>query len=151
MFTLFPQKRFFNQAQEEMILSAIREAEKNTSGEIKVHIESAVQGDVFERSLEIFAKLAMHDTEHRNGVLFYVAMRSHRFAIVADKGINQVVPEGFWDEIKDLLHENFKKSAFTEGLAKGILMAGDQLKAHFPYQGKGIDKNEISDDISTGD
>jgi uncharacterized membrane protein len=98
---------------------------------------------------EVFVLLKLHETRLRNGVLFYLALESHKFAILGDAGINEVVAPNFWQEIKDTMRSHFKQGLFTEGLCKGILMAGQELKAHFPYQAN--DKNELSDDISFGD
>lgn len=137
---------FFTEDQQARILSAVKEAEKATSGEVRVHIETSFTGDVLDRAAWIFKKLDMHKTEERNGVLFYLAVENKQFAIIGDAGINSRVPAGFWDEISNILMKNFREGRFTEGLAEGILMAGKQLKVHFPYQSD--DKNELSDDIS---
>ena len=142
-------QRFFKPEEEQMIVLAIKEAEGQTSGEIKVHIESRCEGHPFERGLEVFTHLEMQLTRQRNGVLFYLAMKDHRFAIVADEGINAVVEETFWDDIKEEMQAYFIAGNIVEGLKKGVLMAGQQLKIHLPYSER--DKNEISDDISMGD
>ncbi|RDV12554.1 TPM domain-containing protein [Pontibacter diazotrophicus] len=137
-------------ADEKKIIAAIQEAESNTSGEIRVHVESNCEGDVLDRATEVFADLHMHLTKQRNGVLFYVALEDHQFAVLGDAGINAIVPDHFWEDITAEVIRNFKQKKYAEGLAKGILMAGQQLKAHFPYDTKG-DINELSDDISFGD
>ena len=139
---------FFTKEQSAHILSAVQEAEKATSGEIRVHIESTLDGDVLDRAAWIFKKLDMHKTAERNGVLFYLAVASKKFAIIGDAGINAKVPEGFWDNIKGVMENEFRAGNFSEGLSKGILMAGEKLKEHFPYQRN--DVNELSDDISFG-
>lgn len=128
------------------IVAAIQEAERNTSGEIRVHLENHCKKDVLDRAAEVFATLKMHETELRNGVLFYLAMKDHRLAILGDRGINQKVPEHFWEDIRDLMVSRFKEGKYSEGLAEGIILAGKQLKSHFPYQQN--DRNELSDDIS---
>mgnify|MGYP001810188695 FL=1 len=102
--------------------------------------------DVLDRAAYVFEKLKMHETDQRNGVLFYLAVHDHKFAIIGDGGINHVVPANFWDEIKETMLEFFKEGKFTDGLSKGILMAGEQLKANFPYHHE--DVNELSDEIS---
>jgi uncharacterized membrane protein len=102
--------------------------------------------DVLDRAAYVFGKLKMHETAERNGVLFYLAVHDHKFAIIGDGGINQVVPVNFWDEIKETMLGFFKEGKFTDGLSKGILMAGEQLKANFPYHHE--DVNELSDEIS---
>jgi uncharacterized membrane protein len=141
-------KDFFSEEQKQQIISAIKEAESHTSGEIQVHLENHCAEDVLDRAAEIFAVLDMHKTERRNGVLFYLAIEDHKFAILGDKGINAVVPKNFWENIKDTMRERFKLNELAEGLCMGILMAGKELKAHFP---KGDNNpNELPDEISFG-
>jgi uncharacterized membrane protein len=141
--------QFFNEEQKKQITDAIKEAELNTSGEIRVHIESDCKTDVLDRAAYIFEKLAIHKTELRNGVLFYLSITDRKFAILGDAGINAVTPDNFWDEIKETVITHFKKEEFAQGLSKGIEMAGNALKEHFPYQTD--DVNELSDDISFND
>ena len=140
--------KFFTEEQKKVIGRAIAEAEKNTSGEIRVHVEKDCPIDVLDRAAYIFEKLAMHKTELRNGVLFYISIDDHKFAILGDAGINAVTPENFWENIKEEVLSLFKAGRYTEGLSKGIVMAGEQLKKHFPYQKD--DVNELPDDISFG-
>lgn len=140
---------FFTKEQQADILSAIKEAEDMTSGEIKVHIETYIDGDILDRAAWIFKKIKMDGTAERNSVLFYLAVINRKFAIIGDHGINSKVPEGFWDNIKDMMEKYFREEKFTEGLTKGILMAGQQLKSHFPYNKD--DVNELPDDISFDD
>jgi uncharacterized membrane protein len=137
---------FFTKEQQAQILASVREAEKNTSGEVRVHIETSCNEDVLDRAAWVFSKLGMNKTAERNGVLFYLAVNDRKFAIIGDAGINAKVPAGFWDEISLLLQKNFREGRFTEGLSEGILLAGEQLKAHFPYLKD--DLNELSDEIS---
>jgi len=137
---------FFTKEQQAQILASVKEAEKETSGEIRVHIETYCREDVLDRAAWIFKKLGMLKTAERNGVLFYLAVADKKFAIIGDAGINAKVPVGFWDEISKFLQKNFKEGRFTEGLAGGIIMAGQQLKAHFPYCEN--DVNELPDEIS---
>ena len=139
-------KDILSKEQKATMFAAIQEAELNTSGEIRVHLENRCRGEVLDRAAEVFALLKMHKTELRNGVLFYLAMKDHQLAILGDIGINNKVPEGFWEEIRDFMVAKFKEGRYTEGLSEGIKMAGKQLKTHFPYQAN--DKNELSDDIS---
>lgn len=139
-------KDFFSNAEELQIMNAIREAESNTSGEIRVHIENKCKTEVLDRAAQVFDLLKMQKTVLRNGVLFYLAIRDKKFAILGDVGINAKVPENFWDEIKELMLEYFKKGDFADGLAQGIIRAGEQLKEHFKHQDD--DVNELSDEIS---
>jgi len=130
------------------IVNAIRQSEKNTSGEIRVHIEDRCKGDVLDRASNVFAMLKMHKTELRNGVLFYLALKDHYFAVLGDAGINAAVPDDFWESVKDAMAQHFSKGEFSEGIAVGVTMAGEKLKQHFPYQKDDI--NELPDDISFG-
>lgn len=137
---------FLSKEQQAQILASVREAEHETSGEIRVHIESKLKGDVLDRAAWLFKKLGMHKTAERNGVLFYLAVSDKKFAIIGDAGINAKVPAGFWDDISELLKKNFKEGKFTEGLTEGIILTGEHLKIHFPHK-KG-DINELPDEIS---
>lgn len=139
---------FFSKEEKEDITIAIKNAELDTSGEIRVHIDSDCKGDSRDKAALIFKKLNMDKTELRNGVLFYLAVNNRKFAIIGDMGINKVVPKGFWDDIRDTMLDNFRENRFSEGLVDGIAMAGHQLKSHFPYQKD--DVNELSDEISFG-
>lgn len=144
-----PVRRFFTQEQEEAIIKAIQEAETSTSGEIRVHIEARSKKDTFKRAIEVFEELGMHATDLRNGVLFYLATEDHKFTILGDKGINESVPKGFWDNIRDVMGRKFQSGDFTSGLTEGISMAGKALGEFFPYQDD--DENELPDQISTSD
>lgn len=143
-----PANEFFSKDEKEDIIMAIKNAELDTSGEIRVHIENSCKGEAKDQAAYIFEKLEMHKTDLRNGVLFYLAVKNRKFAILGDVGINQVVPENFWDEIRDLMLSQFREDKFAEGLETGIAMAGQQLKKHFPYQKD--DVNELPDEISFG-
>ena len=121
---ILPKKKFFNNTQEKQIIEAIKAAELNTSGEIKVHVESLSRGDAYGRALQVFDELEMHKTEQRNGVLFYVATKDRQFAIIGDVGIHKVVREGFWNNIKNEVEIKFRSRQFTEGLVIGITKAG---------------------------
>lgn len=139
---------FLSKEEKELIKSAVQEAELNTSGEIRVHIDNHCREDVMDRASWWFEKLEMQKTEQRNGVLFYLAVKEQKFAILGDVGINTVTQDDFWDNIKEKMLANFKEGNFATGLQEGILMAGEQLKEHFPHQDD--DVNELSDDISFG-
>ncbi|HEY9116327.1 MAG TPA: TPM domain-containing protein [Roseivirga sp.] len=139
----------FNSDQKKRIKAAIEEAELNTSGEIRVHLENHCKTEnVLDRAAQMFAQLNMHKTEARNGVLIYMAVKDHKFAIIGDAGINAKVEEDFWDITKEKMLKHFKSGDLTQGLVEGVLCAGERLKEHFPYQKD--DKNELSDDISFG-
>ena len=140
--------KFFNKEEKEQIRAAVQEAELNTSGEIRVHIDNHCKEDVMDRAAWWFAKLEMHKTKLRNGVLFYLAVKDRKFAILGDAGINANTPDDFWDQIREGMLNKFSEGAFSEGLCEGIRKAGEALKAQFPYQDD--DVNELSDDISFG-
>jgi uncharacterized membrane protein len=139
---------FFTIEQKNKITNAIKEAELNTSGEIRVHIEKDCKIEVLDRAAEVFSKLQMHKTDLRNGVLFYAALADRKFAILGDAGINSKVPDGFWNEVNLTVINEFKSENYADGLSRGIILAGQQLKKHFPY--KSGDINELADDISFG-
>lgn len=158
---------FLTATGEAQVIAAIRTAEAHTSGEIRVHLESGLRDEasgvssrptpqtsdptpdaVLVRAVEVFHHLKMEQTTQRNGVLFYVAVAAKQFAIYGDEGINKTVPEGFWEEVKQVLGVHFRKGQFAEGLEAGILMAGEKLKAYFPVQEDDI--NELPDEISVG-
>ncbi len=142
-------KKFFSKDEQKKVVEAIKQAEKETSGEIRVHLESKCKGDALERAVKMFGKLKMHKTELRNGVIIYLAVQDRKFAIFGDKGINEVVPENFWEDVKEVMKAYFIKSEFVEGLTRGIAMIGEKLKEFFPYQQD--DVNELSDEISMGE
>ena len=137
---------FLSAEEEQQIVNAILEAERNTSGEIRVHIESTSKKDHFKRAQKLFHQLKMDNTKEGNGVLIYVAVHDHKFVILGDKGIDRVVPDDFWESTRDVIQEHFVKGDFKTGLVEGILKAGKELKAHFPWQAD--DTNELSDEIS---
>jgi len=135
-----------SQQQLDEIRSAITQAEQNTSGEIRVHIEKSCRGNVLDRAAFIFKTLKMDQTSDKNGVLFYLAVKDHKFAILGDSGINNIVEPNFWDDIKNKMQDYFIKAQFKDGLVEGVLMAGKALSDYFPYTS--TDKNELSDEIS---
>lgn len=141
-------EEFISKKDEEVIVEAIQTSEKTSSGEIRVHIEATSKTPLKKRCQEIFQDLEMDQTELRNGVLFYLAVEDRKFYIFGDDGIHEKVPENFWESTKEVMQAHFKKGAFKEGLVEGILLAGEQLKTHFPHADDDI--NELSDEISRG-
>ena len=142
-------KDFIGKDGQQQIVQAIKDAELDTSGEIRVHLESKCTGDPLQRAVYIFNYLKMYNTQSRNGVLVYVAVESRKFAIIGDVGINNVVPDNFWDGIKQRMGEAFSAGKYVEGLACAIREAGESLKKYFPYQTD--DVNEQPDEISFGE
>lgn len=139
---------FLTPEAETAIVEAIRLAELQTSGEIRVHIEKSTSKVPFDRALEVFHSLTMHATAQKNGVLIYVAYQDKNFVICGDQGINDLVPTDFWDSTKDLMASHFKSGDFASGLVSGIAKVGEQLKTYFPLQEN--DQNELSNEISKG-
>ncbi|TAI48108.1 TPM domain-containing protein [Flagellimonas allohymeniacidonis] len=141
-------EEFLTYAEEQEIVDAILEAEKNTSGEIRVHIEATTNIDHFSRAQQVFHFLKMDNTKDENGVLIYVAVDDHKFVIYGDRGIDKAVSRGFWDSTKEVIETHFKKGDFKQGIVAGILQAGKELEAHFPWDHD--DTNELSDAVSKG-
>lgn len=139
---------FLTKAEEEEVVEAIRLAEKNTSGEIRVHLEKETTMAPIERALVVFHELKMENTKDSNGVIIYVAVNSKKFAIYGDKGINEKVAADFWDSTRDIMIAHFKNGRNKQALVDGIFEAGAQLKKHFPYTTDDID--ELSNEISKG-
>jgi uncharacterized membrane protein len=136
----------FNEEEQQRIRTAIENAEKHTSGQLRVCIEKTCSEDVLDRAAKYFHKLEMHETKLRNGVLIYVATDDRKFAIIGDRGINKVVPENFWDDTKEDMLEHFKQGNLVEGIVTGLEIAGDHLQKFFPHQNE--DNNELPDDIA---
>lgn len=141
-------KHQFTDRQKEAIQLAIAQAEKNTSGEIRVHIDKTCKDEPLQRAIAVFNQLGMDKTALKNGVLIYIALDDHKLAILGDEGINAVVPDSFWDDERDMMISFFKKGQFTEGLIEGIRMVGEQLKSAFPY--KQDDTNELDNEVTFG-
>jgi uncharacterized membrane protein len=139
----------FTEEEKNRIIAAIQAAERNTSGEVKVHVERKCPSELMQRAQEVFVHLEMNRTQLQNGVLFYIALDDHKFAILGDAGIDAVVPGNFWESTKELMRSYFRQQQIIEGICAGIEKAGQQLKAHFPYNSN--DVNELSDDISFGE
>jgi len=139
-------EEFLSAEEEQDIIDAIKNAEKNTSGEIRVHIEETSKTDAYKRAMKVFHYLKMDETKLQNAVLIYVAIADKTFAIYGDKGINEVVSENFWNTTRDVIQQHFKSGNFKQGLVEGINEAGIQLKTYFPWLQD--DTNELSDEIS---
>ncbi|WP_103327516.1 TPM domain-containing protein [Bacteroidetes bacterium endosymbiont of Geopemphigus sp.] len=139
---------FLDSSEEEKIVHAIKEAERNTSGQIRVHIQEYSKKGIsdLKAAKRVFVKLNMTNTNLRNGVLFHVATDRKSISIIGDKGIYRSVPKDFWEDVKETILSHFKKEAYAEGLGRGIYMAGQALKEYFPYQEDTI--NELPDQIS---
>jgi uncharacterized membrane protein len=136
----------FNEEEQQRIRTAIEDAERHTSGQIRVCIEKTCSENVLHRAAKYFHKLDMHKTKHRNGVLVYLATVDRKFAIIGDAGINKVVPPDFWDSTKEDMLQHFKLGNLVEGITTGLEIAGEHLQKYFPHNAD--DNNELSDDIA---
>jgi uncharacterized membrane protein len=139
---------FLTTEEEQEVVHAITMAEKETSGEIRVHMEKSTSIAAYDRAMEVFHQLKMDETALQNGVLIYLAIKDKNFVICGDKGINDVVPTDFWDSTRDVMASQFKAGNFKQGLIEGILRAGEQLSKYFPCAADDI--NELSNEISKG-
>lgn len=142
-------RNFFTKDEQKAITQAIGDAELATSGEVRVHIETRCKGDVLDRAATLFEHLGMVKTAQRNGILFYLSVEDHKFAVLGDMGINAKVPDDYWDKITSTVLGHFREGHFSQGLIEGITLAGNELKRYFPYQSD--DKNELPDEISFKD
>ncbi len=136
----------FTETQKAAMVAAIQEAEKSTSGEIRIHFDRHCGSSALESATHTFSRLGMSQTALKNGVLIYVALEDKKLAIIGDQGINEKVPADFWDSIKDRMIERFRAGEICEGVCEAVLETGIQLKHYFPYQEDDI--NELPDDIS---
>ena len=147
----FPAKKpFFSKEENEKIVLSIQDAERQTSGEIRLFVEGHCKYvDPLDRAAEIFANLQMEKTELRNGVLFYVAVKDKQLAIFADSGIHAAAGDKFWKETVRQILSVFSKESVVAGIVATVSKIGDALKSHFPYD-KEVDKNELPDEIIFG-
>lgn len=139
---------FLTKDEEAQVVEAIRLAEQDTSGEIRVHLEKETTMAPLDRAIEVFHLLKMDNTAARNGVIVYVAVKSRQFAIYGDEGINQKVADDFWNCTKDIMQKHFREGNNCQALVEGIRNAGIQLQKHFPYQND--DTDELTNEISRG-
>lgn len=136
---------FLTEHEQDLITGAISEAEKLTSGEIRIAVEKHCQGEAFERATSYFAKLGMDKTSLRNGVLIYIAYEDRKFAIIGDRGIHKVVPEDFWETTQTAMKAHFAAGNLLQGLIAGVQLAGEKLSQNFPHRNGDI--NELPNDI----
>ena len=150
MFSIFKRKKkFFSPEEQQLIVSAIQNAERFTSGEVRVYVESRCSYmDALDRAIEIFAQMGMQATEERNGVLVYVAVKDHQLAVFGDEGIHQKVGAAYWNTEVIKMIRDFNRDDYAKGIAGCVEDIGQALHQFFPYTDK--DKNELSDDIQFG-
>ena len=144
------QKEFLERLDQKRIVAAIQNAEGQTSGEIRIHVQPKATGSELRAVAErTFERLGMTKTALRNGVLLFIATEEQRFVILGDRGIDEKVPAGFWDDIATTLGARFVAGELTEGIEEAVLAAGQQLRVFFPRAGD--DLNELSDEIDVSD
>jgi uncharacterized membrane protein len=143
-------KEFFSPVEKERIVNAIRLAEQQTSGEIRVYTESRCRFvDPLDRAAEVFWGLKMDMTKDRNGVLVYIAMKDRQFAILADQGIHEKVGQAFWNQEVSVMKKHFSNALPADAIEAVIADVGQALRTHFPYD-RSTDKNELPDDLVFG-
>lgn len=150
MFSLFKRKnKFFSDEEQRLIVSAIRNAERCTSGEVRVYVESRCKYmDALDRAIELFAQMGMQATDERNGVLVYVAIKDHQLAVFGDEGIHRKVGNEYWNRELMKMIRDFNREDYARGIAGCVEDIGQALQQFFPYTD--TDKNELSDDIEFG-
>jgi len=139
-------KKFFTEDEQKRIVEEIHKAEERTSGEIRVHLDRHSGEDVLKKAQKIFYQLGMARTKDRNGVLIYLATDHRKFAILGNEGIHRVVPENYWEDVKEEMLKHFREEKFFAGLCRAIQQIGEKLQAHFPAEKAGA--NELPDEIS---
>lgn len=151
MFSFFRKKRsFFSEEETRIIVKAIRHAENQTSGEVRVYVERRCSWvDAIDRAAEIFFSLKMEKTEQRNAVLIYVAIKDRQLAVFGDEGIHQKVGNEYWNRVVSEMLGSFNTNNYAEGIANCAIQVGDALKTHFPFN-RDTDKNELPDEIVFG-
>lgn len=152
MLSIFKKKapQFFTQEENDKIVEAIKSAERRTSGEVRVFVETRCRFvDPLDRAYELFFGLKMDQTDERNAVLVYVAMKDRQLAVYGDEGIHQKVGSEFWKKEVSTMLSQFNKENYSAGLVQVIQDIGEVLQGHFPYETKG-DKNELPDEIVFG-
>jgi uncharacterized membrane protein len=137
----------FSAADKLRIRTAIEKAESKTSGEIRIHVESHPAEDVLLQAREWFARLELHNTKDRNGILLYLNLHARKVAVWGDEGIHARVQQAYWDDVIRQMIPLLKQSATVEALCLAVREIGDTLAIYFPHTGAS-DENELSDDIS---
>jgi uncharacterized membrane protein len=133
----------------ERVKSAVAEAERATSGEVRVSVARFFWGSVRRAAEGAFARMGMTRTKDRNGILFFIVPARKKFVVLGDAGIHAKVGQDFWDSVAGLMSRHFREGEFTEGLVEAIGEAGRQLAAHFPCD-PATDVNELADDVDFG-
>lgn len=148
MSRIFTADEFLSRAEAELVKQAVIAAENRTSGEIRVHLDAAIEEDVLAHAAFVFEELGMHRTKDRNGILLYISVPSRRVAVLGDKGIHEKLGNAYWQGVIDLVLGCFREERYCEGLCAGVQRIGEQLREHFPHQRD--DVNELGDEISIG-
>lgn len=141
-------RRLLEKLELDRVEEAIRAAETQTSGEVRVSISPPFWGDVRSAAEHAFARMGMTRTRQRNAVLFFVVPSRRKFAVIGDSGIHEKVGQQFWDSLTADMTEHFRHDDFTGGLVRAIRAVAEELALHFPWH-EG-DKNELPDLVDTG-
>jgi len=150
MFSLFKKKNFFTAEEQQLIIDAIQNAERMTSGEVRVFVESKCSYmDAIDRAAELFFQLEMQKTDDRNAVLLYVAMKDRQLAVFGDEGIHEKVGNEYWNNAVQKMISNFNRENYAAGISEVVKDIGAALTKNFPFNND-TDKNELSDDIVFG-
>jgi len=139
-------RHFFSKLDSDRIVEAIAEAEKKSSGQVRVHVTHRKPENLEQRAERRFEKLGMTRTAHRNGVLIYIAPKLRRFRILGDTGVHEKCGDEFWKETAAEMEDLFRRGEFTEGVVKGVQKAGDLLALHFPREAGA--SNELADEVT---
>jgi len=150
MFSLFKKKNFFTAEEQQLIIDAIQNAERMTSGEVRVFVESKCSYmDAIDRAAELFFQLEMQKTDDRNAVLLYVAMKDRQLAVFGDEGIHEKVGNEYWNNAVQKMISNFNRENYAAGISEVVKDIGAALTKNFPFNND-TDKNELPDDIVFG-
>ena len=139
---------FLSEDDLESLAAAVREAEAQTSAEVRVHLDHTCKEDALRRAIRIFERLGMHRTADRNGVLIYISVSDHKLAVIGDAGIHERVGEAYWRGLVDAVRDRLRQQRSREGLIHAIVEVGGTLSRHFPRRSD--DRNELSDDVTLG-
>lgn len=149
MFSLFKKRPLLSADEQLVVVAAIKEAERATSGEVRVYVEKRCSYiDALDRAVEIFQQMNMQATRERNAVLVYIALKDHQLAVYGDEGIHQKVGTAYWYEEVNKMIRDFNRENYAQGIAGCVIDIGKALQHFFPYTDK--DENELSDEIQFG-
>ena len=139
-------KAFLSEDDLDAVARAVAAAEKQTSAEVRVHLDHACPGDALPRAIKVFERLGMHKTPERHGVLVYISVTDRKLAVIGDKGIHERVGEAYWRELVDAVRDRMRGERPRDGLVHAVSELGAVLGRHFPRRPD--DTNTLSDAVS---